>query len=96
MRESEFNPIQMMQLGMVDLLEKKSIFFMSEKYEKLPNLYVRKPLIPLDFHGKPAQKHWMGIDVILTIEIAKAMPFMDKFSDKDKVMILEGMRVVRG
>uniref|UniRef100_A0AC34RGG0 Uncharacterized protein n=1 Tax=Panagrolaimus sp. JU765 TaxID=591449 RepID=A0AC34RGG0_9BILA len=95
MRESNFNPVPLLELGMADLLEKKSVFFMSEKYEKLSNLYVRKPLRPLDLHGKPPEKHWMGIDVILTIELAKAMPFMDKFSDKDKVMILEGIQNCR-
>uniref|UniRef100_A0AC34QPW0 Uncharacterized protein n=1 Tax=Panagrolaimus sp. JU765 TaxID=591449 RepID=A0AC34QPW0_9BILA len=88
MRESNYNPRPLYFKPVSEVLKRKTALRFSDRYEKANWPAVKYPQEP---PPGPPKRHWMAIDVILTIEAAKVMPVFDKLDFQDKEAVIKNV-----
>lgn len=91
MRESNYNPRPYYNETIAKILENRTTLRFSDRYEKpkhwpLPRFNPKVLGPPPGPPPKgPPKRHWLTIDLILCIEVAKVIPVFEKLQPSDKV-----------
>ncbi|KAE9548135.1 hypothetical protein FO519_008651 [Halicephalobus sp. NKZ332] len=91
MRESNYNPRPYYGETIAKILEKKTALRFHDKYEKPKHWpIIGGPIGKLPFPPPkgPPKRHWLSIDLILCVEMAKTIPVFEKLQIADKTAAL--------
>uniref|UniRef100_A0AC34FKB3 NR LBD domain-containing protein n=1 Tax=Panagrolaimus sp. ES5 TaxID=591445 RepID=A0AC34FKB3_9BILA len=91
LRESTYNPLKFYNVTLEAIIKARTELSNINKYEKPPEWPLKEEILDDQYatQGEFPTRHWIVVDTILCIEIAKILPFFVKLNISDQQDLLK-------